>query len=159
MILTTMTSRTVSVTEGSPTVGYLLGAIFVVAGIVALALAIRFKRKREGDSAEVDAECVDIKTGSQYMGPSTDRMVMNNLKVPEYRYSYNGQEYTSSPILASNRPGYNPKVGPCKIRIDPQNPEKVFSSELTWVSILFFILGTAWLACGVFALAMVAFIL
>ena len=159
MIVMTMTSRTVSVTEGSPTVGYLLGAVFFVAGIVALVLGFRLKRKREGDSVEVDAECIGIKTGSQNMGPSTNRMVMNNLKLPEYRYSYGGREYTSSPILASNRPGYNPKVGPCKIRIDPQNPEKVFSSELTWVSILFFILGTAWLACGIFALAMVAFIL
>lgn len=159
MIVMTMTSRTVSVTEGSPTVGYLLGAVFFVAGIVALVLGFRLKRKREGDSVEVDAECIGIKTGSQNMGPSTNRMVMNNLKLPEYRYSYGGQEYTSSPILASNRPGYNPKVGPCKIRIDPQNPEKVFSSELKWVSILFFILGTAWLACGIFALVMVAFIL
>lgn len=105
-----------------------LAAVAALGGLL-IAIGVRLLVCMYGRrSVEVDAECIDISSKTVHVGafPSTK---YHNTKAPVYRYRYQGQEYISQPVLRSNRPGYHPKTGPCRIRIDRRHPEKVFSSE------------------------------
>ena len=121
-----------------------LGGLLIAIGI---GLLIRMYGRR---SVEVDAECIDISSKTVHVGafPSTK---YHNTNVPVYRYRYQGQEYISQPVLRSNRPGYHPKTGPCRIRIDRRHPEKVFSSERKAVAGLLIGMGSLYIVAMVVA--------
>lgn len=98
-------------------------------GVMLILLGIWLVARMYGrHSVEVDAECIDIssKTVSCGIQPRTYYL---NAKAPVYRYWFRGAAYLGQPLLRSNRPGYRPKLGPCKIRINPKHPEKVYSTE------------------------------
>lgn len=103
--------------------------IFALLGVAIIILGIGLLTQMYGrNSIEVDAECVDVSVRDVTMG-ALPRTRYRNTKAPVYRYQFQGREYIGQPILRSNRPGYRPKIGPCRIRIDRRHPEKVFSSE------------------------------
>ncbi|MDO4619336.1 MAG: hypothetical protein Q4B09_01830 [Lachnospiraceae bacterium] len=70
---------------------------------------------------------------------------MPDTKRPVYKYWYNGQYYTSAPMLRSNRKGYRPEYGKCRIRINPDHPEKVYSSERKYAAIILILIGSLYL--------------
>lgn len=119
----------------------LAGTILIIAGILTIS---RLYGKR---SVEVDAEClgVNIKDVHMGIGAGYEHTVYHNTKNPVYRYYYNGKEYISSPLLSSNRPGYHPETGYCKIRINPNKPQKVYSSERKFAGAILIIVGAGWL--------------
>lgn len=121
-----------------------LGGLLIV---ISIGLLIRMYGRR---SVEVDAECIDISSKTVHVGafPSTK---YRNTKAPVYRYRYQGKEYISQPVLRSNRPGYHPKTGPCRIRIDRRHPEKVFSSERKAVAGLLIGMGSLYIVAMVVA--------
>lgn len=122
--------------------------IFTGGGILLLTVGILIISRLYGKrSVEVDAECLDVDIHDVHMSSLSthDHTVYRNTKNPVYRYYYNGKEYTSSPLLRSNRPGYHPQVGHCKIRINPDKPEIVYSSERKFAGAILIIIGASWL--------------
>lgn len=116
------------------------GVIMVIAGILTIT------RLYGNRSVEVDAECIGITVRDMQMGLTPgERTTYHNTKRPRYRYFYEGKEYISSPLLSSNRPGYRPETGYCKIRINPSKPEKVYSSERKFAGIILISIGSSWL--------------
>lgn len=116
------------------------GIILTIAGILIIS---RLYGKR---SVEVDAECLGVNIKDVHMGssPNDDQTIYHNTQTPVYRYTYQGKQYTSSPLLSSNRPGYHPETGYCKIRINPNKPEKVYSSERKFAGVILMIIGVSW---------------
>lgn len=121
--------------------------LFPVGGIILLIAGILIISRLHGNrSVEVEAECLGVDIRDIQIGTNpSDRTTYHNAKRPIYRYSYHGQEYVSSPLLSSNRPGYHPKPGFCKIRINPDKPEKVYSSERKFAGTILIIIGISWI--------------
>lgn len=124
-----------------------IGILLIIAGIGVL---VRMYRS----SAVVDAECIEVRSEAVAVG-AFPRTYYRDAKTPVYRYRYEGREYVGSPFLQSNRPGFHPQLGPCKVRISRKNPEKVFSSERKPVAVLLIGMGILYLIAVAVA-AMVA---
>lgn len=127
-----------------------LAAVAALGGLL-IAIGVRLLVRMYGRrSVAVDAECIDVSSKTVHVGafPSTK---YRNTKAPVYRYRYQGKEYISQPVLRSNRPGYRPKTGPCRIRIDRRHPEKVFSSERKAVVGLLIGMGSLYIVAMVVA--------
>lgn len=127
------------------TVGLILLAVFSFGGGFLILLGLLIWR-RLWDSGSVEAECVDLGEHTQVLGVGSDRTYMPRAKRPVYRYFYQGRQYTASPLLSSNRPGYRPKLGHCTIRIHPKHPEKVYSPERKFAALILIGVGSLWLA-------------
>lgn len=128
----------------------LLGLFFGI-GIILILLGIWFVARMYGrHSIEMDAECIDISSETTGYGvfPRTYSL---NAKAPVYRYWFRGTAYIGQPLLRSNRPGYRPKLGPCKIRINPKHPERVYSSERKHVAGIMIGIGLLYLVLVVVA--------
>lgn len=117
-----------------------LGVALVVAGIWIIA------RMYGKHAVEVEAECVDVAVGTLEMGSSPgEKTCFWKVKRPHYRYYYEGTVYCSQPLLQSNRPGYHPQKGPCTIRINPDHPERVYSSERKFAGGILIVIGSGYL--------------
>ncbi len=124
----------------------LIFAIFTVIGAFLLWLGIFIIARMYGrHSVEVEAECIEVEVATVRMGSVGDRSYMPNTKRPVYRYYYEGQQYTSAPLLRSNRPGYRPEPGPCTIRINPAKPHKVYSPERKFAGGILIAIGAVYL--------------
>ncbi len=125
----------------------LVFAIFFVLGIFLIGLGIWIQARAYGrHSVEVDAECVEVEESDyKTSADPADYTYMKDAKRPVYRYWYQGQYYTSAPMLRSNRPGYHPQLGACKIRINPDHPERVYSSERKFASIILIGIGSLYI--------------
>ncbi len=121
--------------------------IFTVLGIFLIGLGIGIQRRAYGKhSVEVEAECIEVMREDYKTGVSTsDSTYLHNAALPVYRYWYNGQYYTSSPLLRSNRRGYRPQLGKCMIRINPDHPERVYSSERKFAAAILIFIGSIYL--------------
>ncbi len=125
----------------------ILFALFALVGIFLIGLGIWIQARAYGrHSVEVEAECIEIEE-SDYKDRTDPQnpVYMRNVKQPVYRYWYQSQYYTSAPVLKSNRPGYRPKLGPCKIRINPDHPERVYSSERKTAAVILIAIGCLYL--------------
>ena len=131
----------------------LLLGLFVLFGIAFIGIGIWVMVRMYGKhSVEVDAECVDISVTTETTGVRpADYTHYMNVKRPVYRYWYDGKQYEGMPFLSSNRPGYRPTLGPCKIRINPDFPQKIYSSERKFVAALFIGIGLLYVAISVVA--------
>ena len=125
-----------------------LGALMVVLGVLI------WRKLWDNQSVQVPAQCIDVQNYTQTMGMGYDKKHFYHVKKPVYRYYYQGQQYVSSPLLASNRPGYNPTPGPCVIRIDPKNPGKVYSPERKFAAIIVIAVGAVWILVALLGLAL-----
>lgn len=114
-----------------------LGILLIIFGVAMLA-HIYFS------SVVVDAECINISSSTVSIG-TFPRTHYRDAKAPVYRYRYDNREYVSSPIMRSNRPGYRPRLGMCKIRISRKHPDKVFSSEQKLAAALLIGMGALYL--------------
>lgn len=133
----------------------ILLAVFLFGGILLVLLGILiWRRLWGGNSVEVEAECIDLNVHTATLGFSTDRTYFPNSKRPVYRYYYEGRQYIASPRLSSNRPGYNPELGRCTIRINPKHPQKVYSPERKSAAIILIGIGAAWIAVAVLLAAL-----
>jgi len=128
----------------------ILLSVFFIGGVLLVLLGILIWRKLWGNrSVEVEAECIDVDIHTEAIGTGIDRTYFPNAKRPVYQYYYEGRQYTSSPLLASNRPGYKPAQGYCIIRINPKHPEKIYSPERKFVALILIIIGVAWIFVAV----------
>lgn len=130
---------------------HILLGLFFGAGIFLILLGIWFVARMYGrHSIEVDAECIDIPSETVGYGvfPRTYHL---NAKAPVYRYWFRGTIHIGQPLLRSNRLCYRPKLGHCKIRINPQHPEKVYSPERKHVAGIMIGIGVLYLALVVVA--------
>lgn len=110
-------------------------------------------------SAEIEAECIGIEVKDVCIGNEPgDRTRYKDTRRPIYRYHYKGKEYTSSPMIASNRPGYKVEKGYCKIRINPKHPETVYSPERRMVGIILICIGAVWKLISVAAVLVIGYI-
>ncbi len=125
----------------------LIVSIFVIIGMFLIGLGIWIDRRAYGKhSVEVEAECIHVEHEDYRTGVGvSDSTYLHDAKLPVYRYWYNGQYYTSTPMLRSNRRGYNPQLGKCRIRINPDHPEKVYSSERKFASRILIGIGSGYL--------------
>ena len=130
---------------------HILSALFLGAGIILVLFGIWFVARMYGrHSIEVDAECIDISSETTGYGVFP-RTYYLNAKAPVYRYWFRGTAYIGQPLLRSNRPGYRPKLGPCKILINPKHPERVYSSERKHVAGIMIGIGLLYLVLVVVA--------
>lgn len=128
----------------------ILLSVFGIGGVMMVLLGILIWRKLWGDnSVEVAAECIDRNAHTAVIGMGMDRTYYPDAKKPKYRYWYGGKEYISGPVLASNRPGYQPQPGRCTIRIDPNHPERVYSPERKFAALILIAIGVIWLLVAV----------
>lgn len=126
-----------------------IGILLIIIGVVML-VHIYFS------SVVVDAECINISSSTVSIG-AFPRTHYRNAKAPVYRYRYESREYVSSPIMRSNRPGYRPRLGMCKIRIGRKHPDRVFSSEQKPVAALLIGIGALYLVIEFIALKFLPF--
>lgn len=134
----------------------ILISVFIVGGLLLIVLALWIWSKLWGKgSVQIDAECLDINVHTAKTGTGINRTYFRNAKKPVYRYYYNGQEYISSPLLSSNRQGYQPETGYCKIWIHPRHPNKVYSYERKAVALILIFIGTLWMVLGIAAIFVV----
>lgn len=126
---------------------YLYLGFVTALGLALTIFGIHVTAKMYGKhSVEVEAECIGVKVGDETIGISPRyRKHYFDVKKPVYRYWYRGKEYIGSPTLTSNRPGYSPKAGPCKIRINPDRPESIYSSERKFVSAILISIGISFM--------------
>lgn len=122
----------------------IFGSIGILLIIIGVAMLVRIYFS----SVVVDAECINISSSIVSIG-AFPRTHYRNAKAPVYRYQYENREYVSSPIMRSNRPGYRPRLGMCKIRISRKYPDKIFSSEQKLAAA--FLIGMGVLYLGVVA--------
>lgn len=128
-------------------IGFFLGGILMI-----LLGFLIWRRLWDCGSVEVDAECIDVHQQTVALGTGSDRTFIPNAKRPVYRYYYEGKHYTASPLLASNRPGYAPVPGACKVRINRKHPEKIYSPERRFAARILIAIGAMWVViAGVLA--------
>ncbi len=128
----------------------ILLSVFAGGGMMMVLIGILIWRRLWGNnSVEVAAECIDRNAHTAVIGMGMDRTYYPNAKKPIYRYWYAGKEYISGPLLASNRPGYQPKLGRCTIRINPNHPERVYSPERKFAALILISIGVMWLLAAV----------
>ena len=128
-----------------------LPILFIILGIGLIGLGIWILAKMYGrHSVEVDAECVDISSKTVYWGIWPHRHHLNT-KVPTYHYWYSGKEYIGQSTLRSGRSGYRPKLGPCKIRINTEHPERIYSTERKAAAAILILVGSIYLIVVVVA--------
>lgn len=127
-----------------------LPVLFFVLGVGMIVGAVHMIRVLHGHGAvEVEARCIYVETKDEMVkGVGNQHYRFLNVKIPTYEYYYEGKRYVSEPMLHSNRPGYQPQEGPCRIFINPRQPQKVYSSErkaagmiLSGIGILFCLVG------------------
>ncbi len=124
----------------------LLG-LFVLIGLFLIGLGVWIQRRAYGKhSVEVKAECIEVihEDYKTSIDP-TDYTYLRDARRPVYRYWYNGQYYTSAPLLRSNRRGYRPMTGKCRIRIHPDHPERVYSPERKFASGILILIGSVYI--------------
>lgn len=124
----------------------LLSVFFFGGAFMILLGSLIGRRLRDSGSVEVEAECIDLGVHTAVIGTGTDKTRFPGARCPRYRYTYRGKQYVSGPKLASNRPGYQPALGRCTIRINPGHPEKVYSPERRFAALLLIGIGAAWIA-------------
>ncbi len=130
----------------------LIDGIFVLMGLILILTGCFIHRASHNRKkiVEINANCVEVKVEDYYYyGTSEHPKVMKNAKTPIYEYSYNGKSYRSSPAVHSNLPGYHPEEGPCKIRINREEPEKIYYSQRGFVPKLLAGMGIAFIACTI----------
>ncbi len=128
--------------------------IFLVVGIFLLVLGIMIRQRMYGKhSVAIDAICIEVEENDV----KTNDGIMYGAKRPLYRYEYNGKQYTSSPSLQSDRTEYQPKLGKCRIRINPNHPERVYSTERRFVSDILIGIGTAYIMITIIIVIMFQF--
>lgn len=111
-------------------------------------------------SVEVEARCIYVEKKDEVVtGVGNRHYRFRNVKVPMYEYYYEGRRYVSSPMLHSNRPGYQPQEGPCRIFIHPGQPEKVYSSERKAAGMLLSGIGIGFCLIGLAAVVTFAIVL
>jgi len=126
-----------------------LKLVFLIGGAFLVLLGFFIWRKLwDNYSVPVEAECIDLNEHTEKVGTGIDKTYFYDAKHPIYKYIYEGNEYISGPKLSSNRPGYKPKVGNCIIRINPENPKIVYSSERKFVAIILILIGSIWILCA-----------
>lgn len=131
----------------------LLLSAFLLGGALLILLGLLiWRRLWDCGSVEVPAECVDLNIHTEMLGTVSDRTYFPNSRRPVYRYRYEGQEYCSSPLLSSNRSGYEPALGRCTIRINPEHPEKVYSPERKFAALVLIGIGSMWIVVAALAL-------
>ncbi len=126
---------------------YVLLFVFTAVGVLLIGLGTWIHRRMYGKhSVEVRAECIDVNVEDYQSGfKPEDYTYYKNTNRPVYKYTYDGKEYISQPFLQSNRPGYNPQTGPCTIRINPDHPERVYSTERKYAAMILDGIGIVYL--------------
>ena len=91
--------------------------IFVICFSIVVILIYKFimiKRKTKGKIL-IDATCSDTTLRTTYQ---------KNIRVYYYKYTYNGEEYSTSDKMRILIPGFKPKIKQVfKIYIDPKKPD------------------------------------
>lgn len=136
--------------EGTILIRIILLSLFFFGGILLILLGFFiWYRLWNCGSVEVDAECIDVCRETIALGGGSDRTWFPNTTRPVYHYYYEGKDYTSSPLLASNRPGYAPALGHCKVRINRKHPEKLYSPERKFAALILISVGGVWIVAAV----------
>lgn len=121
--------------------------LFFLGGILLILLGfLIWRRLWDSGSVEVDAQCIDAPLKK---GAPSDRIRIPGARRPVYHYCYAGKYYAASPLLAANRPGYDPVFGCCKVRINRKHPEKMYSPERKTVALILITVGLIWIGIAV----------
>lgn len=136
----------------------LVSGAFLITGITLCVISAVISQQAQ-QYIWIDAVCIGVETRDIEMGINIDSMIFKNVKRPIYRYTFNGIEYTASPLVGSNKKDYNPQESPCRIQINPMRPGKVRSSESNQASNILLGLGITFLVFPVIAICVLHFVI
>lgn len=129
---------------GLPVLFFILGMGLCLGGI--RMILVLYGR----NSIEVEAKCIRVDVRDEVIHRVGNQHVRyKNVKVPTYEYYYEGKKYVASPLLHSNRSGYMPEEGYCRIFINPKHPDKVYSTERRMAGGILIGIGILWILIGI----------